>query len=111
MSFLSAMQPGPQHAATTSIPSAMPGAGVASKARSTPTVMEAPSFGPGSSFDVLGLGRFDAQPNFKPRDLGGVLSNIQATPTQFRPTTNDLSQFQGQGLLQSMQMPNYLTGR
>jgi len=108
MSFLSAMQPGPQHAATTSIPGAMPGSGVVSKARSTPAVMSASEFGPGSSFDVLGLGRFDAQPNFKSRQAGGILSTVPVAPTQYQPSPNTLGQFQGQGLLQSMQMPNYL---
>ena len=108
MSFLSALQPGPQHAATTSIPGSLPGTSVASKARSTPTVMSAPELGPGSAFDVMGLGRFDAQPNFKPRQAGGVLSTMPVAPTQFQPATNDLSQFQGRGLLQSLQMPNYL---
>jgi len=106
MSFVSALMPGSQHAATSSIPSTMPGTSVASKARSTPATMEAPGFGPGSMFDVLGLGRFDAQANFKPRNAGGVLSTIPVAPTQGVPTTNNLSQFQGQGLLHSM--PNYL---
>jgi hypothetical protein len=105
MSFLSAMTPGAQHASSTSIPSAMPGTSIASKARSTPTVMSGPDLGPGSAFDVLGLGRFDAQPNFKSRAGGGVLSNIATAPTQFQPSTNNLSQFQRQSLLQSM--PNY----
>jgi hypothetical protein len=106
MSFLSALQPGAQHAATTSIPNAMPGSGVTSKARSTPTVMSAPQFGPGSSFDTMGLGRFDAQPMLKDRSLGGVLSRIAATPTRYQAAPNNLSQFQGQGLLGGM--PSYL---
>jgi hypothetical protein len=67
--------------------------------------MSGPDLGPGSAFDVLGLGRFDAQPNFKSRAGGGVLSNIATAPTQFQPSTNNLSQFQRQSLLQSM--PNY----
>jgi hypothetical protein len=108
MSFLSSLGPGPQHASNTSIPNAMPGTNIASKARSTPTTMSGPDFGPGSGFDVLGLGRFDTQPNFKSRAAGGVLSTVPVAPTQFQASTNDLSQFQGRGLLQSMQMPNYL---
>jgi hypothetical protein len=67
--------------------------------------MSAPEFGPGSAFDTLGLGRFDAVPTLKSRAGGGVLSNISTAPTQFQPSTNNLSQFQRQSLLQSM--PNY----
>jgi hypothetical protein len=36
-----------------------------------------------------------------------VLSNIATAPTQFQPSTNNLSQFQRQSLLQSM--PNYFS--
>jgi hypothetical protein len=83
-----------------------PGSSVASKARNTPVTMSAPMFGPGSSFDMLKTGTFTAQAPLKPREMGGVLSQVPVTPTQYQPTTNNLSQAQMQML--NGGMPNYL---